>query len=696
MILALKPITKLPQPFTPSLRFISTLSPNTPPRPQDSPEHYIRAFFDNPKHPTSKFSLVSALKYCVTLLDISKGKQIHCLVLKSGFGSNIFVQNSLLNLYVKCGCIEVARSMFDECEILDSASWNVMIGGYVKVGRLGDACELFERMGGRDCVSFTTMIMGLAQNDYPFEALEIFREMRDVGVFPNEVTLASVVSAYSRLGGACNTAGMLHALAIRAGLDLFILVSTNLICIYSICLRLRDSEVIFDEMPEKNIVTWNVMLNGYSKAGFVDSGRDLFERIPVKDLVSWNTMIDGYVRLDMLGEALALYCEMLRLGLKCSEVMIVDIVSACARSGAFSEGCQFHCVTIKSGLDCYEFMQATIIHFYAKFCKMDLACLQFELGCKENISCWNALVAGFVRNEMVDSARKVFNAMPKRDVISWSSMIAGYAQIGPSDLALELFHEMIANDVLPNEITMVSLLSSITNSGTLEQGRQVHSYINHNSIPLNDKLSAALIDMYAKRGSIQKSLEIFCEIREKFNSVSPWNAIICGLAMHGDNMSIRVFEDLQRTHIRPNSITFIGVLSACCHAGLVEDGKRYFELMKRVYCIEPNMKHYGCMVDLLGKAGHLEDAERLIESMPMKADVVIWGTLLSASRTHENMEIGERAAENLAALQPDHGAGRVLLANIYADAGRWDDVFSTRKGMHSQRMQKLPGYSGVL
>ncbi|XP_043711716.1 pentatricopeptide repeat-containing protein At5g19020, mitochondrial [Telopea speciosissima] len=684
-------------------KWLSTAPRNDPTRLlHDSPEDNLCSFFvsqRDQRQPTTgicDYALVSALKSCSSLLAIFQGEQLHSLALKSGLDSNIFIYNSFINLYVKCGRIESARSMFDSSNRLDFASCNIMLGGYVKSGRLEDAVRLFEIMPARDCVSFTTMIMGFAQNYLFVDALGAFQDMQAAGVAPNEVTLASVISAYSQLGGLVH-GFMIHGLAVKLGLQSFNLVSTNLIHMYSACLNLADAKVIFDDNPERNIVTWNVMLNGYSKAGLIDSARDLFDRMPVKDLVSWGTIIDGYVRAEKLSEAILMYIDMLQAGFGPNEVMIVDLVSACGRSAAFDDGQQFHATMVKTGLDCHEFVQATIIHFYSACHKINLACMQFESGSKSNISSWNALIAGFVKNGMVDSARNLFNVMPHRDVVSWSSMIAGYAQSGQSDLTLQLFHEMLASGIQPNEITMVSILSAIATSGTLKQGRWVLDYIHHNSIPLNDNLSAGLIDMYAKCGSIDGGLQVFHQICDKVSSVSPWNAIICGLAMHGHaDMALKLFTDLQRTRIKPNFITFIGVLSACCHAGLVDVAEGYFDCMKKVYNVDPNIKHYGCMIDLLGRAGRLEEAEQLIGTMPMKADVVIWGTLLAACRTHGNMEIGEKAAENLARLEPTHGAGRVLLSNLYANAGRWHDAFLVRRAIQSQGLKKLPGCSGVV
>ncbi|XP_059457950.1 pentatricopeptide repeat-containing protein At5g19020, mitochondrial [Corylus avellana] len=699
MIISLRPKSLSVRFPTPNLKWVSTITSKRAQLPQDHPEGHAGLFFDaktNHNNSDYELSLVSALKSCSSLLAISQGQQIHCLVLKSGLGSNNFIRNSLINMYAKCGFVYDARSLFDSLSKLDPVSCNIMIAGYVKIGQLDNARRLFEIMPRKGCISYTTMIMGLAQNGCWREAVEVFKDMRVAGVVPTDVTMASVISACAHLGGIWNCR-MLHVLVIKLQLAGLVLISTNLLHMYCLCLSVAEAINLFEEMPERNTVSWNVMLNGYAKAGLVDRARELFERIPAKDVVSWGTMIDGYVQVELLGEALMIYRAMLRTGVRPNDVMIVDLISACGRLMALGEGQQFHGITVKTSFDSHDFMQATIIHFYAACGRMTLARLQFEVGIKDHLASWNALIAGFIRNEMIDEARQIFNEMPERDVYSCSAMISGYAQSEQPTMALELFHRMVACGIQPNEITMVSVFSAIATLGSLKEGRWAHEYIYNNSIPLNDNLSAAVIDMYAKCGSIDSAFRVFYQIQEKTSNVSPWNAIICGLAMHGHaNLSLEVFSDLQIRRIKLNSITFIGVLTACCHAGLVELGKRYFKIMKNVYNLEPNIKHYGCMVDLLGRAGRLEEAEELVRGMPMKADIVIWGTLLAACRTHGNVEIGERAAKSLAMLEPSHGAGRVLLSNIYADAGRWEDAFSIRRAMQIQRMKKSPGCSGVV
>lgn len=489
---------------------------------------------------------------------------------------------------------------------------------------------------------------------------------------------------------------MLHALAIKLLLDGSVVVSTNLLHTYCVCSSIEEASRLFEEMPEKNVVSWNVMLNGYSKAGLVDLAGQLFEKIPSRDVVSWGTLIDSYLRVQRLSEALIMCREMLRYGLRPNDVMLVDLLSACARSVLAIEGQQLHNFIVRCGFDCCDFVQATLIHFYAACGRIDLAHLQFETGSKDHLASLNALIAGFVRNGMIDQARQMFNQMSERDVFSWTTMISGYAQREQPNVALELFHKMVASGLCPNEVTMASVFSAIAALGSLEEGSWAHEYVQKKSIPLNDNLSASIIDMYAKCGSISSALEAFHQVRDKARDVSPWNAIICGLALHGHaNLSLAIFSNLQKLNIRLNSITFIGALTACCHVGLVEEGKQIFRSMKVLYDVDPDVKHYGCMVDILGRAGRIQEAEELIRTMPLEADAAVWGALLSACRTRGNVDIGEWAAQNLENLQPTHGPCRVLLSNMYADAGRWHDAFSARRVIYSQGLKRLPGCSGV-
>ncbi|CAN6481935.1 unnamed protein product [Victoria cruziana] len=662
------------------------------------PEKTLSLFFEarNCGFSVDDLQLVHAIKSCSSLLAISEGEQIHSFVAKTGFESDLYVRNGLINLYSKCGRIDTARRIFDMGLPLSLASWNTMICGYVKLGKVEDARNLFVEMPERDCVSWTTMIMGLDQTDDPIGAISMFRRMWADEVRPNEVTIASALSAFSRVGDV-RAGRAIHAAAAKMGFEFQVLVSTNLINMYIKYSILDDACRLFDVIHCWNIVTLNVMLNGYVKLGSVEDAERLFLNMSERDVVSWSAVIDGFLKAGQVQKAFEFYRNMQHDNVKPNKVTITNLLSICGDLLFLVEGQQLHGLVIKMGLDSYNFIHTTVIHMYAACGRTDLAYLQFVSSANRNVSASNALIAGYVKHDRLDQARRIFDSMQNRDVVSWSSMVSGYAQSGQFEMALQLFYDMQISGIQPNEITLVSVLSAISGTGDLQQGVWIHDYVYRNSIPLNDNLSAGLIDMYAKCGNVNDALDLFYHIRDKCKSISPWNSIINGLAMHGyAEQSLSMFSDSQKIGLKPNSITFIGVLSACCHAGFVDMGESYFHSMIKHYHIEPNIKHYGCMVDLLGRAGRLEDAKELIISMPMKPDVVIWGSLLAACRSHGDVHMGEWAAKCLVDLEPSHGGGRVLLSNIYAGAGRWDEVHRIRRVMRRRRVQKLAGYSGVL
>ncbi|TVU20768.1 hypothetical protein EJB05_30364, partial [Eragrostis curvula] len=644
--------------------------------------------------------LVASLK---SAARVRCGEQLHALAAKSGLlACNVFVRNSLLACYSRApSALASAHQLFDEIPpaLRDATARNTLLSALARAGHLDRAQRMLDEMepGQRDTVSYTTVVTALARAGHAGRAVGVFRCMLSEAVPPNEVTLAGVVTALARQEAPAPV-GMAHGVAAQLGLDGFVIVATNLVHAYAAASELRSARAMFDGIPDKNPVTWNAMLNGYVKAGMMDMAEELLWRIPERDMVSWSTIIDGYVSADLIWNALKAYTHMIgEVGTNGNEARLVDLLKACSRHHALTEGQQLHTVIQKNGFDAHAFVQATLIHFYGFCGLMDHAKMQFRLSDKSHIASWNALLAGLLRKERMHEARQLFDDMPERDIVSWSTLISGYVQTGRPDMALQLFFSMLSTNAEPNEITLASALSAVADSGTLDQGRWIHDYIISRSIPLTDNLGAGLIDMYAKRGSITDAVHFFNYANDRFSSVSPWNAMICSLAIHGyAHMSLDLFSQLQRTNIKPNSITFIGVLNACCHAGMVAEGKHHFESMKREYGIQPTIKHYGCMVDLLGRAGYLEEAEQLIAMMPMKPDVVIWGSVLAAARAQGNVLLGEKAAVELAKLDPNHGAVKVALSNLYAEAGRWTNVSVVRKELQDESFERLTGNSGIV
>ncbi|KAL9276970.1 hypothetical protein ACSQ67_025484 [Phaseolus vulgaris] len=320
-----------------------------------------------------------------------------------------------------------------------------------------------------------------------------------------------------------------------------------------------------------------------------------------------------------------------------------------------------------------------------------------KFGLASDLHVANALVRCYsVSGNWID-ARHLFDEMPERSLSLWTTMICGYAQNFRSNEALKLFNEMVGAGFEPGGATLVSVLSACARSGYLEFGEMIHGFVKVKGVGLGDGviLGTALVYMYAKNGEIAKARRLFDEMPER--NVVTWNAMICGLGAHGHvEDALGLFEKMKREKVVcPNGVTFVGVLSACCHAGLIDVGREIFRSMKLVYRIEPKIEHYGCLVDLLGRAGRLLEAEELVKGMPWKADVVIFGALLAASKSSGNTEVAVRLVKEIIALEPQNHGVHVALSNMYAEAGQWQEVLRLRKTMKKEKLKKVPGWSLV-
>lgn len=311
-----------------------------------------------------------------------------------------------------------------------------------------------------------------------------------------------------------------------------------------------------------------------------------------------------------------------------------------------------------------------------------------------NVASWNSMVSGLAKCGNVDSAREVFDEMPEKNVVSWTGMISGYAQNGYFYETLALFEEMCFAQVRPNDVTLVSVLSACANLGALGLGKRIHGFLDGNGYGLNRFVGSALIDMYSKCGMVRDALLVFERMSEK--NVVVCSAMIMGLAMHGRaEEALAIFEDMRMQSILPNDITFIGVLCACCHAGLVRKGHYYFRCLSEEYSLGPKLQHFACMVDLLGRAGCLDEALRFIIKMPIKPDVVVWGALLGSCRTHSNFPLGEYAARHILELDPRHCGAYVFLCNVYARAADSGGLAKVTRMMEQSGMERIPGRSWI-
>ncbi|KAL4195294.1 hypothetical protein AMTRI_Chr05g63930 [Amborella trichopoda] len=412
---------------------------------------------------------------------------------------------------------------------------------------------------------------------------------------------------------------------------------------------------------QEDIYVQNAQINMYANCDGLESARKVFDKMIDKNVVSWTTMIASYAKMDMSEEALDLFRQMGSTNASPNEVTLVNVLMACTKSGDLELGKQIHEYIERNGIELNFILATALIDLYAK-------------------------------NGCIDLARKIFNEMNERSIVSWNAMINGYIRDSDYKEALLLFRDMQVSNVKPDEVTMVSLLIACTHLGAIEIGKWVHLYIEKEKIEVDVFLGTALVDFYAKCGCIDSAWSVFKGMAKQ--DVLTWTSMIGGFSMCGRGQNaIELFEEMQKTGLKPDAITFVGVLTACSHGGLVEEGRQYFDSMMRLYEIEPKVEHYSCMVDILGRAGHLVEAEELVRNMPMKPDAFVLGSLLSACRIHSNLEIAQRAAQRLLELDPSNGGAYVLLSNVYGALGKWNDANRVRNTMLEKSIKKPPGCS---
>ncbi|KAK2980165.1 hypothetical protein RJ640_029712 [Escallonia rubra] len=470
----------------------------------------------------------------------------------------------------------------------------------------------------------------------------------------------------------------------------------------------------------------------------------------------YNALIRGFCCSKHPLEAVALHKKMLQKGLKPNSMTYPFVIKACNELSRTQDGMLVLTYVVKIGLESYHYILSSLIHLYAngkdlfsarrlyaaclardigsgnslidgyvKYGNMKLAREVFDGMVYRDVISWNTMINGYGIIGDVDKAKRLFDGMPDRNIVSWNSMLACYAKCGNGNDAIKMFHEMPRKDVVswnamlachaqcgksnealalfeevkeahvrPTETTMVSLLSACSHLGALDQGLLLHSHICDHNIEINSILGTALMDMYAKCGSISRAAEVFRSRDRK--DILAWNTIITGMAMHGHAKEAEyLFKQMQEEGVVPNDITLVAMLSAFRHAGMIEEGRRLLICMGSSYGIDPKVEHYGCVIDLLSRAGRLEEAFDLMGNMPMEPNACAWGALLGGCMIHGDAEAGGRVGKRLLDLQPQHSGRYILLSNIYAAARRWDDARKVRNLMTAKGVAKVPGASVI-
>lgn len=444
---------------------------------------------------------------------------------------------------------------------------------------------------------------------------------------------------------------------------------------------------------DSELLVCNGLIHFYADCGWLENARKVFDESSDKDVVTWTTMIDGYAALNCSDEAMELFNLMLVSDVELNEVTLIAVLSACSQKGDLDMGKSIHENIDKKSMRCSLSLHNALLDMYVKCGCLMSARELFDRMETRDVYSWTSLVNGYAKCGDLESARLFFDQTPQKNVVSWNAMIAGYSQNNLPKESLKLFHEMIRAGMVMVEHTLVSVLSACGQLSYLSLGSWIHEYfVNGKRMHLSVTLGNAVIDMYAKCGSIDAAAEVFSSMSER-NLVS-WNSMIAGYAANGRaKQAVNLFNHMRYMAFKPDDITFVSLLTACSHGGLILEGQYYFDTMERNYGIKPKREHYACMIDLLGRNGLLEEAYKLIANMPMQPSEAAWGALLNACRMHGNVELAKLSACNLLSLDPDDSGIYVLLANICANEREWADVKRVRSLMREKGVKKIPGHS---
>ncbi|XP_024991318.1 pentatricopeptide repeat-containing protein At5g66520-like [Cynara cardunculus var. scolymus] len=420
------------------------------------------------------------------------------------------------------------------------------------------------------------------------------------------------------------------------------------------------------------------------------------------NLPIYNAMIRAYScqfsNKDHKPHSLVLYKQMLLNCIVPDSITIPFLLKECGSRFYFVVGQSIHAHSVKFGLHHDVYVGNSMIGFYFACGVLTYACNVFDEMSKRDIVSWNSIIIGCLRSAELDMALDLFTRMDKKNIITWNSVITGMVQGARPKEAIEYFKEMLVSRedmIYPDKITLASAISACASLGWLDHGKWVHGYMLRNGIECDMVTRTAMVDMYGKCGNVDMAKRVFKDFPKK--DVLAWTSMISVYALHGyGNEAFDLFDEMVACGLRPNPVTFGALLTACAHLGLIERSRWYFNIMKSVYLIDPTVQHYACMVDILGRAGLFDEANRLIASMPIDPDVFVWGALLGACQMHGNVELGEKVAKHLISLQPLNHVFYFTLCDIHAKAGKFDDLENTRALMNDRGIKKdMPGSSMI-
>ncbi|CAN6442773.1 unnamed protein product [Victoria cruziana] len=584
----------------------------------------------------------------------------------------------------------------------------------------------------RQLVSWNKRIASYVNAGDHFGALLLFARMHDSGLAPTRFTFSSVLHACSVLKSTC-FGEQVHSAIVKLGFDSDIFCGSALVTMYCKCCRVDDGHQVFVEMPERNTVTWNALIAGYaqipelrhvavslflemletgvlvssftltsvlvacsrleapelgraihgycSKIGVLHNivmatalvdmyvkcsrlvdARLMVDEMPEKNVVTWTSLVTGYAQNQLSEDVLTTIREMLRVGVKPNQLTYNSALSSFTTAGDLFRGRQVHCQVIRGGIESAAYVTTTLLTMYSK-------CGSSEDFCK------------------------LYCEISVRDRVSWNAVIAGLACLGDDKEVFKTFSTMMKKFICPDFFTFASVLRAVGNSTTLEQGKQIHALVFKTGYASNLYVQNGLLSMYGKCGLLEDFERVFYVMQA--TDLISWNSLMAGYAQHGDGRkAVELFEQMRHLGIQPDDTTFLCLLSACSHSGLHDKGLEYFDLMSSKQVV-PKAEHYSCVVDLLGRAGYLDEAEHFTNSMPVKPGLSVFRSLISACQAYGNKSMAIRTAKHFLELYPADAATYVLLSKIFAGEGSWSTAADVRKLMSDKGLIKYPGYSWI-
>lgn len=650
--------------------------------------------------------LTIILKLCTQLMAFWLGVEVHASLIKRGFDFDVHLKCALMNFYGKCRDVESANKLFSEVSDLeDDLLWN-------------------------------EIIMVNLRNEKWENAIKLFREMQFSSAKAISRTIVKMLQACAKVG-AFHEGKQIHGYVLKSALESNLSVCNCLISMYSRNNKLELATRVFYSMKDHNLSSWNSMISSYTGLGYVDVAWSLFNKMNSSriqpDIITWNCLLSGHFTHGSYQNVLTLLRGMQSLGFRPNASSVSVVLQAVTELRLLKYGRESHGYILRNGLDYDLYVGTSLMDMYVKNDCLQNAQEVFDNMKNRNIVAWNSLISGYCFKGLFVNAKKMLNQMEeeeiKPDLVSWNSLVSGYSIWGQSKEALAIIHhmknsgiypnvvtwtslisgslqnetyreslkffiQMQQEDIKPNSTTMSSLLRTCGGLGLPQNGKEIHCLCLKNGFIEDAYVATGLIDMYSKSGNLKSAREVFRKSANK--TLASWNCMIMGFAIYGNGKeAILLFHELLETGFQPDAITFTALLAACKNSGLVEEGWKYFDSMSTDYNIIPTIEHYSCMVDLLGKAGYLDEAWDFIRTMPFKPDATIWGALLGSCRIHGHLEYAEIASRRLFKLEPCNSANYNLMMNLLAMSNRWEDVERLRHSMDEVGVKSVLVWSWI-